>query len=77
MWAQGAMYKVGGTVGDLVLQKELSGDGGYAQGPGGVTLPGGATDHGDDSNTRGRPRVGVLLVSGGNEIHGAQPHRGV
>ena len=67
----------GGRVGALVWQQELGGDGVDAQVTGGVPPPGGAMDHMDDGETRGRQRVGITLGSGGNGSHGAPPHRGV
>ena len=40
--------KGGGTVSDIIWQKELGGDQGDAQGPDGVPSSGVATDHKDD-----------------------------
>ena len=47
----------------------------YTQGPDGVPPPGGATDHGDDGETRGRRKVGVIIGRGGYGRRGATPHR--
>ena len=55
----------------------MGSDQGYDQGPGGVQPPGGTTDHGDETETRGRRRVGVTLGIGGNGDRGDPPHQGV
>ena len=67
----------GGAVGAIVRQQEMGGDQGDAQGPGGVPPPGGATDHGDDVEMRGRRRVVLSLGIGGNGDRGDQPNQGV
>ena len=42
-----------------------------------VPPSGGATDHGDDGETRGRRRMGVPISRGGNGRRRAPHHRGV
>ena len=63
-----------GAVGTLVRHRELGGDGEGAQGPVGVTPPGGATNDRDDGENWGRWRVGVTISSGGNGSRGNPPH---
>ena len=55
----------------------MGGNQGDAQFPGGVPPTGGATNNGDDEETRGRRRVGLPLDSGGNGDRRAPSHRGV
>ena len=67
----------GGTFGALIQKLEMGGDRLDAQGPGWVPLSVGLTDHGDNSETQGRRRVGVPLGSGGNKICRDPPNQGV
>ena len=67
----------GGAVGDLVRQRELGGDGGYAQVPGGVPPPVSTIDHGADGEMWGRQRVGVPPGSGFNGSRRVLTRRGV
>ena len=55
----GSNVQGNGSVGTIIWQQEMVGDRGDAQGSYGVPSSGGATDHGDDGETRGRRRVGV------------------
>ena len=64
----------GGAFGAIIKHRELVGDYGDAQGPGWVPPLGGAKDHKDDGKMRGKQRVGVLLVSGGDGSRGDPPH---
>ena len=70
----GRNVKGGGAVGVTILNRELGGDQGDAQGPDGVSTLGGATDHGDESEIWGRRRVGVSSGRGGNGISGDPPN---
>ena len=65
------------AVGVTIWKQELDGDRVGAQCPDGVSLSGGATDHGDDGKTWGRQRVRVSSNRGGDGIHGAPPHRSI
>ena len=65
------------TVGALLGQQDLGGDRGDYQSPGGVPPLGGAMDHGDEGQTRGRQRVIVTLSSRVNGSRGDPPHWGV
>ena len=67
----------GGEFGSVIRKKELGGEWECAQGTDGVPPLVGATDHGNDGETRGRWRVGVPSSRGGNVCHGDPPHRGV
>ena len=73
----GSNVQCSGAIDGVIWQQDLGGDQGDAQGPDGVPTLGGATDHGDDIETRGRRRV--VLPSGGGSYGrcGATPHRGV
>ena len=73
----GSNVQGGGVVGNIVRQQEMGGDGGYAQGSGGVPPPGGATDHEGDSKTWIRQIVVVPFGSVGNRRCRDTHHRGV
>ena len=73
----GRYVQGGGTVSAILLQRELGGDQGDAQGPGGVPLLGGGTDHGDGGEAQGRQRVVVPISSGGDGSRGDPLHRSV
>ena len=55
----------------------MGGDRGDVQGSDGIPPSGGATDHGDDGETRGSRRLGVPISRRGDGSRGATPHRGV
>ena len=55
----------------------MGGEWGDAQGPDGVTPPGGATDHRDDGEKWGRRRVGVYRGRVGDGLRGDPPHRSI
>ena len=63
-----------GTVVVTIWKQELGGDWGDAQVPDGVTPSGSMMDHGDDSKTWGRQRLGVSSGRGGGG-HGGSPPR--
>ena len=73
----GSNVQGGGKVGAIIQQRELGGDWGDDQSPGGVPPLVRATDHMDDENMWGRQRVVLTLGSGGNGIRGAPHHQGV
>ena len=73
----GSNLQGGGAVSVIIWKRELGGDRRDAQVPGGVPPSGGVTDHGDDSETRDRWRVGVSRGRRGDELHGALPHWGI
>ena len=56
----------GGAVSANIWKIELGGDRGDAQGTDGVPPSGGATDHGDDGETKGRQRVKLPIDRGVN-----------
>ena len=64
-----------GTVGATIWNQDMGGDQGDAQGPVGISLSGGATDHGDDDETKVRQRVGASSGRGGYGSRGDPPHR--
>ena len=53
--------KGGGAVVAIIWQRDLGSDQGDAQGTDRVPPSGGTMDHGDNGETRGRPRVGVTI----------------
>ena len=55
----GSNVQGGDAVGAIIWHRDLGDDQGDAQVPDGVPLSGGATDHWDDVEARGRRRVGV------------------
>ena len=69
----------GDAVGATIWKRELGGYWGDAQGTDDVPPSGDAMDHGDDGETRGRRRVGVVvsIVRGGNGLCGDPPHWGI
>ena len=62
---------------DTLWNQEMGGDQGDVQGPDGVPPSGGAMDHGDDGETRGRRRVGVSSGRGGDGLCRDPPHHGI
>ena len=63
-----------GAVGANIWNRELVGDRGDAQGPDGIPPSGSTMDHGYDVETRGRRRLVVSRVRGGDGRHGSPPH---
>ena len=72
----GRYVKGGGAVGAFLRHQEPGGDGGDAQGTGGVPPQFSATDHGDDRETQGRRKLGSPLSSRGTVICGDTTHWG-
>ena len=63
----------GDAVDDIIWQQDLGGERGYVQGTDGIPSSGGATDHGDAGETRGRRRVGVTISRCGDGCRGDPP----
>ena len=66
-----------GTESAAVWQQNLGGDGGNVEDPGGFSVLGGQTDHGDGVNICGGQEVGIPPNGGGTGSNGLTPHSGV